>query len=74
MPLTCANLGGEGGLIELLISEAEAYEERSPAGPLIGIGGAPGSGGNRGSGGGARDVEAKQASAKRLRASKRRDR
>ena len=40
--------GGDGGSLDMLIEYAEAAEAHPP--PLIGIGGAPGSGGNRGGG------------------------
>lgn len=73
MPQTCMTMwaGGDGGLLDMLIEYAEAAEAHPP--PLIGIGGAPGSGGNRGGGsskvlGSDRRLEAIEAAAtKRLR-------
>ena len=58
--------------VDMLIEYAEAAEAHPP--PLIGIGGAPGSGGNRGGGsskvlGSDRRLEAIEAAAKRLRGS-----
>ena len=74
MPQTCMTMwaGGDGGLLDMLIEYAEAADAHPP--PLIGIGGAPGSGGNRGGGsskvlGSDRRLEAIEAAAKRLRGS-----